>query len=138
MNTNVEKLKKTLFKGMHVVLDYMDDPHAVPAGTHGIVQFVDDMGQIHVSWKTGSSLALIPEVDKFHVEDDSLLAHWMHGDLPCITNEELVKLAEEEEALVDPGNDPYQGVVVNDQPYFLDPEWLKEKLAELIVLEVSA
>ena len=49
-----------------VVLDYMDDIQAPPVGTQGIVQFVDSIGQIHVRWENGSSLALIPEVDKYH------------------------------------------------------------------------
>lgn len=31
----------------------------------GIIQYVDDAGQIHVAWDNGSGLALIPEADKF-------------------------------------------------------------------------
>ena len=52
-------------KGTRVELHYMDDPQAPPCGTKGTVMFVDDIGQIHVKWETGSSLALIPSVDSF-------------------------------------------------------------------------
>lgn len=53
--------------GTIVVLDHMGDPQAPAPGTRGKVVFVDDIGQIHVKWATGSSLALIPGVDEFHV-----------------------------------------------------------------------
>ena len=47
------------------MLDHMDDPYnPTPSGTTGTVEHVDDMGQIH--W-TGSSLALIPNEDRFHI-----------------------------------------------------------------------
>ena len=45
----------------------MNDSYGVPSGTHGVVDFVDDMGTIHVNWETGSSLGLIPDEDKFIV-----------------------------------------------------------------------
>ena len=58
---------KLLFPaGTVIVLDYMDDPQPVPEGTRGVVKFVDDAGQIHVKWENGSSLAVIPGVDRFH------------------------------------------------------------------------
>lgn len=53
--------------GATVVLDQMDDIQAPPIGTTGKVLCIDDIGNIHVRWETGSSLALIPGVDKFHV-----------------------------------------------------------------------
>ena len=43
----------------------MEDPHGVPEGTVGEVDFIDDAGQIHMKWETGSGLALIPGVDRF-------------------------------------------------------------------------
>lgn len=54
-------------KGTRVKLLEMDDIQAPPKGTEGTVVAVDDAGQIHVRWDTGSGLALIPEVDKFKV-----------------------------------------------------------------------
>ena len=45
----------------------MEDPYReMPAGLTGIVDSVDDLGQIHCHWENGSSLALIPGVDHFH------------------------------------------------------------------------
>lgn len=54
--------------GMKIVLDEkMEDPYCeMPAGLTGIVDSVDDLGQIHCHWQNGSSLALIPGVDRFH------------------------------------------------------------------------
>ena len=54
--------------GTKVVLDEkMEDPYReMPAGLTGIVDSVDDLGQIHCHWENGSSLALIPGVDHFH------------------------------------------------------------------------
>ena len=51
--------------GCKVELHFMDDPFAPPSGTVGEVMFVDDIGQIHVKWENGSSLALISSVDSF-------------------------------------------------------------------------
>lgn len=42
------------------------DYREMPAGLTGIVDSVDDLGQIHCHWENGSSLALIPGVDHFH------------------------------------------------------------------------
>ena len=61
----VDFLRKMYPKGTRVELHDMDDPQAPPSGTKGTVMFVDDIGQIHVKWETGSSLALIPSVDSF-------------------------------------------------------------------------
>lgn len=64
---NVEDLRKKYPKGTVLVLDFMDDVWAPPFGTHGTVEFIDDAGQIHMHWDNGSGLALIPDVDYFHI-----------------------------------------------------------------------
>ena len=53
--------------GTRVVLDWMDDPQAPPAGTAGEVIHVDDIGTIHVKWDNGSGLGLVYGEDGFHV-----------------------------------------------------------------------
>lgn len=58
-------LRKKYKAGTKVRLISMDDAQAPKAGTIGTVTDVDDIGSIHVHWENGSSLALIPEVDKF-------------------------------------------------------------------------
>lgn len=65
--SQVSVLRERYKEGVVVVLDWMDDPHAPPVGTKGVVEFVDDAGQIHVRWENGSSLALIVGEDEFHV-----------------------------------------------------------------------
>lgn len=53
-------------KGTRIELIDMNDPYApVPSGTKGTVEFVDDMGQIHMKWDNGRTLALVPSVDEF-------------------------------------------------------------------------
>ena len=59
-----------------ILLIRMDDDHGrdldvVPPMTTGIVESVDDIGQLHVRWDgINSSLAVIPEVDLFRVLPD--------------------------------------------------------------------
>lgn len=53
-------------KGTRIELNHMNDPHApVPPGTRGTVMFVDDIGQIHMQWDNGRTLALVPNEDSF-------------------------------------------------------------------------
>ena len=61
----VERLRQEYPKGTRLKLISMEDPQGVPEGTVGEVELVDDIGQIHVRWETGSGLALIPGVDGF-------------------------------------------------------------------------
>ena len=64
---DVEKLRKHYRKGTRVRLIYMDDIQAPPIDTIGTVQFVDDIGTIHVSWDNGSSLGVVYGVDKIEI-----------------------------------------------------------------------
>ena len=65
----IEEIKNRYPKGTKIKLIEMNDVQAPPIGTTGIIDFVDDIGQIHISWNNGSSLALIPDVDKFEIID---------------------------------------------------------------------
>jgi hypothetical protein len=47
------------------------DPHPVPVGTEGICWDVDGIGQLLMKWDNGSTLNLIPGVDKFEVIEKS-------------------------------------------------------------------
>lgn len=63
--------KAAVYKAMYPVgtrieLDHMEDPWApVPAGTRGTVVAVDDLGQLHMQWDNGRTLALVPGEDSF-------------------------------------------------------------------------
>lgn len=61
------KLNKELYPaGTRVELNFMEDPwNPVPSGTRGTVVHVDDMGQIHMKWDNGRTLALNSEEDSF-------------------------------------------------------------------------
>ena len=53
--------------GLRVKLIYMEDPQAPALETEGTVQFIDDIGTIHVAWDTGCSLGLVPGVDEWKI-----------------------------------------------------------------------
>ena len=62
----VELIRKMYPEGTELELDYMNDFQAPPSGTKGKVTLVDSIGQIHVNWENGSSLALNTDIDRFH------------------------------------------------------------------------
>lgn len=60
-------LREIFPTGTEVVCDSLNDEyHPVAPGTHGIVKYVDDIGTIHVNWKTGSTLGIAYGVDRCH------------------------------------------------------------------------
>jgi hypothetical protein len=65
---NVERVSEEYMKGTRVVLNEMAGEDKMPSGLRGTVTSVDDMGQIHVAWDNGSSLAL-SEGDSFSKAD---------------------------------------------------------------------
>jgi hypothetical protein len=64
---NVNAIKEKYVEGMRIELIHMYDVKAVPSGTKGTVEFVDDMGTIHMHWDNGRTLGLIEEVDEFKI-----------------------------------------------------------------------
>lgn len=67
MMINIERLKKLYPVGTKVKLIEMADVQAPPEGTIGEVDYIDDIGTIHVKWSNGSSLGLIIGEDKFEI-----------------------------------------------------------------------
>ena len=63
----VSRIKAQYPVGTRIRLDYMEDAQAVPSGTEGTVEAVDSIGQIHMEWDNGRTLALVPGVDFFSV-----------------------------------------------------------------------
>ena len=46
----------------------LDDPYTPKrAGDIFTVGYIDDAGQIHGTWESGGSMALIPETDQFEI-----------------------------------------------------------------------
>ena len=60
-------LRKKYPIGTMVRLIAMNDEQAPPVGTIGEIQFVDDAGSVHIHWQNGSSLAVIPDVDRIEI-----------------------------------------------------------------------
>jgi len=49
------------------IIKMLDSFSPVPNGTRGTVTRVDDIGQIHVNWDNGSTLALVSGIDEFNI-----------------------------------------------------------------------
>lgn len=65
---NVATIKSIYPAGTRIKLINMNDPwHPVEPGTEGTVQLVDDIGQIHMKWDNGRTLALVPGQDEFKI-----------------------------------------------------------------------
>lgn len=62
---NVNEIRELYPAGTQIVLEEMSGESQMPYDLKGTVDFVDDMGQIHMNWENGSSLALNVEEDSF-------------------------------------------------------------------------
>lgn len=63
----IGEIKQQYPVGTHVQLIYMEGELQMEKGLKGIVQKVDDIGQIHVKWENGSTLAINVNHDVFTV-----------------------------------------------------------------------
>lgn len=65
-NAELAVLEKIYPEGCRVELEYLGpDPYSkLTPGDLGTVKYIDDAGQIHVSWDKGGSLALVYKEDK--------------------------------------------------------------------------
>lgn len=61
----VNAIKANYPQGARIELGSMAGERQMQSGLQGTVEFVDDIGQIHVKWDNGSNLALVPEEDSF-------------------------------------------------------------------------
>ena len=65
----VEMIKEKFQPGMRILLHEMKGEPRMYDGLEGTIGSVDDIGQIHVRWDNGSSLALNYEEDSFELTD---------------------------------------------------------------------
>ena len=65
----VEMIKEKFQPGIRILLHEMKGEPQMYDGLEGTINHVDDIGQIHVHWDNGSSLALNYEEDSFEVTD---------------------------------------------------------------------
>lgn len=62
----VEELREKFTKDSRIrCIRMVDEP--MMTGADGIIDHVDDAGQVHVNWGGGSSLALNPEIDDYYL-----------------------------------------------------------------------
>jgi len=62
----VDQLRKRYPKGTRIELISIVDPFtSLRSGDQGVVDYVDDAGQLSMIWDSGSHLSLIPNVDCF-------------------------------------------------------------------------
>ena len=74
LRRQAQRYKESYPPGTRVMLLSMEDPWSpVPSGTRGTVDVVDDIGQIHMKWDNGRSLALVPGEDSFRKLTDAEL-----------------------------------------------------------------
>ncbi len=64
---NIEAIKEKYTEGTQIVLKEMKGESQMPFGLKGTVKYVDDIGQIHMNWENGSSLALNYDEDSFAI-----------------------------------------------------------------------
>ena len=67
MKQDIEELRKKYPKGTKIKLIKMNDIQAPPTGTKGTVDYIDDIGTIHMIWETGSTLGLVEGEDEFRI-----------------------------------------------------------------------
>lgn len=74
LRRQAQRIKESYPPGTRVMLIDMEDTWApVPSGTRGTVDVVDDIGQIHMKWDNGRTLALVPGEDNFRKLTDAEL-----------------------------------------------------------------
>ena len=61
----VAMIRQNYPPGTRLELISMNDPQAIPPGSRGTVDHVDDVGTIHMRWDCGRSLGLVPGEDSF-------------------------------------------------------------------------
>lgn len=71
---NIDEIREMYPEGTQIILEEMSGEEQMPYGLRGTVKFVDDIGQIHMNWDNGSSLALNVDEDIFNkVENITVL-----------------------------------------------------------------
>ena len=63
----VERIKNKYPTGTRIRLHHMADDYGITCGTLGTVDYVDDAGQIQMTWDDGRTLALIEDEDAFEI-----------------------------------------------------------------------
>ena len=60
----------TRLAGARIKIIKMEDIQAPPSGTMGTIKGIDGIGQIHVQWDNGSTLAVQPQGDIYQIFEE--------------------------------------------------------------------
>ena len=77
--------QKYLHGTMLRLIRMVDDPNPIKPGTVGEVDFIDDAGNIHMIWRDGGSLSLIPGADEFEVLPTCPKCSKQYAERPAIS-----------------------------------------------------
>ena len=66
----------------------VDDPNPIKPGTVGEVDYIDDAGNIHMIWRDGGSLSLIPGADEFEVLPTCPKCSKQYAERPAMSRED--------------------------------------------------
>jgi hypothetical protein len=70
--------------GDRVELVHCSDPYTrLQPGEQGTVQLVDSVGTVHVKWDSGSSLGLVPNIDRWDLLKPRLLRFELEVEVPA-------------------------------------------------------
>lgn len=91
LRRQAQRYKDMYPKGTRLELISMSDPFSpVDEGTRGTVQFVDDMGTIHMHWDNGRTLAVVPGEDLFRkLTEEELIEENEFADNDMNKDEEI-------------------------------------------------
>lgn len=67
ISKKVEEVKKKYVSGTKIKLIKMYNEQEIEPNTEGVVDYVDDIGTIHMKWSNGSTLGLIIDLDEFEI-----------------------------------------------------------------------
>jgi predicted nucleic-acid-binding Zn-ribbon protein len=82
----LQHIKDHFQPGVRIRLISMVREPQMPEGLKGIVSSVDDVGQIHTNWENGSSLALVPDIDKFIAYNGPTAEEYLREKYPANAN----------------------------------------------------
>jgi hypothetical protein len=85
----VECLKERYPEGTRIQLIAMSGESDMPSRLMGTVDFVDDIGQLHLKWDNGRSLALVPGEDNFTTISQPEQAQKPELDMPVNIDEQF-------------------------------------------------
>lgn len=134
---NIEKNKKLYTPGTKIKCLKMEDDYPVEPGTIGEVEFVDDMGTIHVNWNDGRNLGLVVGVDSFEIVQEIKKDYIKRNvdfeiDSPLLRKELITPLRHKVEIAIEVSDKEYQDLLSDP---FKSRDYIEDHLDEMYTNE---